>query len=107
MHVEARDEDGDLLYFTCIACGGDIYPGFSRLSGPVKHLHYHRARHKQPCRLIVVPDPVGDEHEMIEVPDEDSMDDYLQRELDDYRVAIRQSQAWSYRAGQLGAGDAA
>lgn len=102
MRVEARKTDGHLVYFTCPACEGDIYGGFSRLSGPVKHHHYRRDTTLHPCRLIVVPDPVGGAHEIIEVPETDDMDAYLKRELARFDTALRQSQAWTYRAGELG-----
>lgn len=107
MRVEARKVDGDLLYFTCTMCSEDIYHGFSRFSGPIKHFHYHQAKHQHPCRLIVIPDPVGDAHEIVQVPDEDSMDAYLQDALDDLHVAIRLAQAWAYRAGELAGRSAA
>ena len=57
---------------------------FGRLSGPVDATHNRRAGqnrlHGKPCRLIVIPDPVGDNHRFLEVPDDKRLADVLEGE---------------------------
>lgn len=78
MRVAADRVEGNLLWFTCPQCGGYIKEPFSRISGPVAISH----RHSHPsCRLVVSPDPIGSEHEIVVVGQRESYETVLARLL--------------------------
>lgn len=60
-----------LAYVTCPACGRTIRTPFSRQGGPV--LYIHRSNNIEE-RLIVWPDPEGEDHLVIRVPHNISME---------------------------------
>lgn len=57
---------------------------FARMSGPVDGTHRKRAGqnrlHGKPCRVIVIPDPMGDNHRFVPVPDDARLADILETE---------------------------
>jgi hypothetical protein len=69
-----------MCYVHCSSCRQRIKEPFSRLSGPVVHVHrYDRLR--PPCRVIVIPAASGDAHRVVVVPREVRLEDALEREL--------------------------
>ena len=64
----------ELTYLDCTECNQGISEPFSRYSGPVPFVHGHGARR---CRLIVWPDPTGDDHRVWHVPHQLSLEDAI------------------------------
>lgn len=69
---------------TCPICRQRMKQVFARMSGPVDGTHRKRAGknrlHGKPCRVIVIPDPVGTEHRVVVVPDDKRLADILETE---------------------------
>ncbi len=69
---------------TCPLCNQRMKNVFARMSGPVDGTHRRRAGqnrlHGKPCRVIVIPDPVGDNHRILPVPDNIRLADMLETE---------------------------
>jgi hypothetical protein len=64
-----------LVYVTCPACRRKIEEPFQRYSGPVVFVHRHGK--KPPARLIVTPDPHGEDHRVQHVRNDVSLEDAL------------------------------
>jgi hypothetical protein len=64
-----------LVYVTCPDCGGRISDPFQRYSGPVAFVHRHSKRPNG--RMIVIPDPHGEDHRVLPVGDGYSLEDAL------------------------------
>ena len=65
----------DLVYLRCPVCGRKIEEPFVRGSGPVAFVHRHRGRKN--ARLVVVPDPDGDDHRIFRVGGDRSIEAVL------------------------------
>ena len=68
-----------LIFLFCPVCDSRINLPFVSTSGPVPFIH--RSRTGQ-CRLVVTPDPVGTDHQVVEVGDravETVLEEVLQR----------------------------
>lgn len=71
-------------YVTCPACRRLIRLPFSRSSGPVPYVHRDR---NTECRLVVHPDPVGENHNVLIVPDGVSIEIHCARYMLELRKA--------------------
>lgn len=71
------------IYLDCPVCRRRLDGPFSRFSGPIPYLHYRRgANHTgRACRLLIIPDPIGNAHEVREVPQGMTLEDALDRAL--------------------------
>ena len=54
-----------LIFLFCPVCDSRINLPFVSTSGPVPFIH--RSRTGQLCRLVVTPDPVGNDHQVVKV----------------------------------------
>lgn len=68
-----------LVYLTCPACKDPIRQPFSRTSGLIPFVHLRR--HHSPCRLLIRPAPVGEEHQLLIVPDGIRIEDAFVRAI--------------------------
>ena len=68
-----------MAYITCPRCRRQIREPFSRTSGPVPYVHGRP--HRSACRLIVFPDPNGDKHQVVIVPDDVRLEEALLQAL--------------------------
>jgi len=69
-----------LVYIHCPHCSARIREPFNRFSGPVAFLHRPNAN-KLPCRMIIWPDPSGNEHRAWRVGRDQSLEDMLNRAI--------------------------
>lgn len=65
----------DLVYVTCPRCRRPIRHPFARHSGPVVYVHHRPQR--SPCRLLIVVDQRGEQHDVRVVPESQSLEDAL------------------------------
>lgn len=59
----------------CPDCGKSIREPFSRFSGPVAFIHGRR------CRLVVVPAQRGEQHQVIRVPRDQTLEQALLEQI--------------------------
>lgn len=64
-----------LVYVTCPDCGNQVRDPFQRFSGPVAYVHRHARRAS--TRMIVIPDPHGEEHKVFPVGEGYSLEQAL------------------------------
>ena len=55
----------EYVYLDCAECGQGIAEPFGRYTGPRAFVHGHSGRR---CRLMVWPDPHGEDHKMWRIP---------------------------------------
>lgn len=67
------------VYVHCPHCNRMMQRPFARLRVAVTDSH--GARYGQACRVVVVPDPVGDDHQVHLVPEQMSFEEMMQQVL--------------------------
>lgn len=72
------------IYLDCPACGKRLDGPFSRYSGPITHLHHRRGvgQGGRACRLLIIPDAIGHNHEVREVAPGVALEAALDEALD-------------------------
>ncbi len=74
-----------LVFLHCPVCDSRINLPFVSTSGPVPYVH--RSRTGQLCRLVVTPDPVGHDHQVVEVGAKVFVETVLEEVLQRWRAA--------------------